>query len=83
MNTYNFCIVCSYIELYFLFYKGLSTFASGDGKQLAHPEVLRRLTSSVTCALDEAAAALTKMRSDNNTKQANKRFVIFIYFIIV
>ncbi|XP_068625670.1 ankyrin repeat domain-containing protein 17 isoform X3 [Battus philenor] len=37
---------------------------SGEGKHLADPEVLRRLTSSVSCALDEAAAALTRMRSD-------------------
>ena len=30
-----------------------------------HPsQVLKRLTSSVSCALDEAAAALTRMRSD-------------------
>lgn len=27
--------------------------------------MLRRLTSSVSCALDEAAAALTRMRADN------------------
>ena len=27
-------------------------------------QVLKRLTSSVSCALDEAAAALTRMRSD-------------------
>ncbi|XP_022124824.2 ankyrin repeat domain-containing protein 17 isoform X1 [Pieris rapae] len=37
---------------------------SGEGKRLADPDVLRRLTSSVSCALDEAAAALTRMRSD-------------------
>ncbi|KAK8744131.1 hypothetical protein OTU49_001015, partial [Cherax quadricarinatus] len=30
--------------------------------EAADPEVLRRLTSSVSCALDEAAAALTRMR---------------------
>ena len=27
-------------------------------------QVLKRLTSSVSCALDEAAAALTRMRTD-------------------
>lgn len=27
--------------------------------------MLRRLTANVSCALDEAAAALTRMRSDN------------------
>ncbi len=51
---------------------GINKFTAGDGKQLADPEVLRRLTSSVSCALDEAAAALTRMRSDS--RQANKRF---------
>ena len=30
----------------------------------AFEQVLKRLTSSVSCALDEAAAALTRMRSD-------------------
>ncbi|XP_059471305.1 ankyrin repeat domain-containing protein 17 isoform X2 [Neocloeon triangulifer] len=44
---------------------GISKLSSTDGKALADPEVLRRLTSSVSCALDEAAAALTRMRNDN------------------
>lgn len=44
---------------------GISQLATKDGKHLADPEVLRRLTSSVSCALDEAAAALTRMRTDN------------------
>ncbi|KAL0275144.1 UNVERIFIED_CONTAM: hypothetical protein PYX00_003100 [Menopon gallinae] len=44
---------------------GLSRNDLGDEKQLADPEVLRRLTSSVSCALDEAAAALTRMRTEN------------------
>lgn len=44
---------------------GISQLAAKDGKHLGDPEVLRRLTSSVSCALDEAAAALTRMRSDN------------------
>lgn len=44
---------------------GIGHLATKDGKHLADPEVLRRLTSSVSCALDEAAAALTRMRSDN------------------
>lgn len=34
------------------------------------PEVLRKLTNSVSCALDEAAAALTRMRAE--TKNDNK-----------
>lgn len=48
---------------------GISKIATGDGKQLADPEVLRRLTSSVSCALDEAAAALTRMRTENPRPQ--------------
>lgn len=39
--------------------------STADGKAFADPEVLRRLTSSVSCALDEAAAALTRMRAEN------------------
>ncbi|XP_012556375.1 ankyrin repeat domain-containing protein 17 isoform X1 [Hydra vulgaris] len=44
-----------------------------DGKAFTDPEVLRRLTSSVSSALDEAAAALTRMRSQsgNNTSSQN------------
>ena len=38
---------------------------AADGKAFTDPEVLRRLTSSVSSALDEAAAALTRMRSQN------------------
>ncbi|XP_062986199.1 ankyrin repeat and KH domain-containing protein 1 isoform X4 [Elgaria multicarinata webbii] len=37
-----------------------------EAAAFADPEVLRRLTSSVSCALDEAAAALTRMRAENN-----------------
>ncbi|XP_060527199.1 ankyrin repeat domain-containing protein 17-like isoform X2 [Cylas formicarius] len=44
---------------------GIGQLTAKDGKALGDPEVLRRLTSSVSCALDEAAAALTRMRSDN------------------
>lgn len=46
-----------------------------DGK-LADPEVLRRLTSSVSCALDEAAAALTRMRTDNPRVQPEKTSIV-------
>ena len=35
-----------------------------DGKAFADPEVLRRLTSSVSCALEEAAQALMCMRAE-------------------
>ncbi|CAH0553399.1 unnamed protein product [Brassicogethes aeneus] len=48
---------------------GISQLAAKDGKHLGDPEVLRRLTSSVSCALDEAAAALTRMRSDSSRAQ--------------
>jgi len=37
---------------------------TGESKQLADPDVLKRLTSSVSSALDEAAAALTRMRTE-------------------
>uniref|UniRef100_T1IU24 Uncharacterized protein n=1 Tax=Strigamia maritima TaxID=126957 RepID=T1IU24_STRMM len=48
---------------------GIGKLATADGKHFADPEVLRKLTSSVSCALDEAAAALTKMRTDNPEHQ--------------
>ena len=43
---------------------------AADGKAFTDPEVLRRLTSSVSSALDEAAAALTRMRSQAATSGA-------------
>ncbi|XP_015120121.1 ankyrin repeat domain-containing protein 17 isoform X3 [Diachasma alloeum] len=55
---------------------GIGKLSSGDGKHLADHEVLRRLTSSVSCALDEAAAALTRMRSDNPRSQNEKRSLV-------
>lgn len=55
---------------------GIGKLSSGDGKHLADHEVLRRLTSSVSCALDEAAAALTRMRSDNPRNQNEKRSLV-------
>ncbi|KAG8232599.1 hypothetical protein J437_LFUL010720 [Ladona fulva] len=50
--------------------------STGDGKHLADPDVLRRLTSSVSCALDEAAAALTRMRNENPRSQAETRSLV-------
>ncbi|KAG8139738.1 hypothetical protein E2320_002510 [Naja naja] len=49
--------------------------STADGKAFADPEVLRRLTSSVSCALDEAAAALTRMRAEStaNSGQMDNR----------
>ena len=51
-----------YLKLFFA--AGIGKLSTPDGKALADPEVLRRLTSSVSCALDEAAQALTRMRAD-------------------
>ncbi len=45
---------------------GLDSIATADGRALTDPEVMRQLTSSVSCALDEAAAALTAMRDDSS-----------------
>ncbi|CDQ82722.1 unnamed protein product [Oncorhynchus mykiss] len=58
--------------------EGIGKLSTADGKAFADPEVLRRLTSSVSCALDEAAAALTRMRAENtlNAGQADN-LVIF------
>lgn len=64
------------MHLYPLFWclAGIGKLSTADGKAFADPEVLRRLTSSVSCALDEAAAALTRMRAENtlNAGQADK-----------
>ncbi|KAF5300066.1 hypothetical protein FQA39_LY11258 [Lamprigera yunnana] len=54
---------------------GIGQLTTKDGK-LADPEVLRRLTSSVSCALDEAAAALTRMRTDNPRAQPEKTSIV-------
>uniref|UniRef100_A0A2K5IB09 Ankyrin repeat domain-containing protein 17 n=2 Tax=Colobus angolensis palliatus TaxID=336983 RepID=A0A2K5IB09_COLAP len=54
---------------------GIGKLSTADGKAFADPEVLRRLTSSVSCALDEAAAALTRMRAEStaNAGQSDNR----------
>lgn len=44
---------------------GIGKLSTADGKHFADPEVLRKLTSSVSCALDEAAAALSRMRAES------------------
>lgn len=44
---------------------GIGKLTGVDSKRLGDQEVLSRLTSSVSCALDEAAAALNRMRSEN------------------
>uniref|UniRef100_A0A3P8T2I2 Ankyrin repeat and KH domain containing 1 n=1 Tax=Amphiprion percula TaxID=161767 RepID=A0A3P8T2I2_AMPPE len=63
---------------------GIGKLSTADGKAFADPEVLRRLTSSVSCALDEAAAALTRMRAENtlNAGQADK-YVSYPYCVCV
>ena len=48
-------------------FAGIGKLTGGDSKRLGDQEVLSRLTSSVSCALDEAAAALTRMRSENSS----------------
>lgn len=55
---------------------GIGRLSAGDGKHLADPEVLRRLTSSVSCALDEAAAALTRMRTDHPRPPTDTRSLV-------
>lgn len=47
---------------------GIGKLSNTEGKAFADPEVLRKLTSSVSCALDEAAAALTRMRAETQTQ---------------
>ena len=56
-------VLCNH-DTIFVFLQGVGKLA--DGKAFTDPEVFRRLTSSVSCALDEAAAALTRMRTQNN-----------------
>ena len=43
---------------------GIGKLSAADGKAFTDPQVLRSLTSSVSCALDEAAAALKRMRAE-------------------
>ncbi|XP_011496279.1 PREDICTED: ankyrin repeat and KH domain-containing protein 1-like [Ceratosolen solmsi marchali] len=52
---------------------GIGKLSSTDGNHLPDHEVLRRLTSSVSCAIDEAAAALTRMRTDNTSRNQNEK----------
>ena len=60
---------------------GIGKLSTTDGKAFADPEVLRKLTSSVSCALDEAAASLTRMRAENQTSDAQcKRCVKSVYW---
>ena len=47
---------------------GIGKLSTADGKALTDPEVLRKLTSSVSCALDEAAQALHRMRAEQQSQ---------------
>ncbi|XP_076823769.1 ankyrin repeat domain-containing protein 17-like isoform X2 [Clavelina lepadiformis] len=57
---------------------GIGKLSTTDGKALADPEVLRRLSSSVSCALDEAASALSKMKpdSENPNEASSERSLV-------
>lgn len=50
---------------------GIGKLSTADGKALTDPEVLRKLTSSVSCALDEAAQALHRMRAEQQSQLGN------------
>ena len=50
---------------------GIGKLTSADTKALADPEVLKRLTQSVSSALDEAALALQYIKSDQQKSSAN------------
>ena len=67
------CWVKHIKKIEFPFNLGIGKLSTGNGKHLADPDVLRRLTSSVSCALDEAAAALTRMRNENPRSQTETR----------
>lgn len=59
----------------FFYYNNLLgiTKVANEGRAFGDPELLKRLTSSVSSALDEAAAALTRMKNDDK-KYINKSF---------
>ena len=67
------CWCCFVMAVYYL---GIGKLSTTDGKAFADPEVLRRLSSSVSCALDEAAAALSKMKTEteNSTENSQERY---------
>lgn len=74
---------CMYIAVLYLLCEGISQLATKDGKHLADPEVLRRLTSSVSCALDEAAAALTRMRTDNPRSSHSEKTLVLLILVFM
>ncbi|XP_033643957.1 ankyrin repeat domain-containing protein 17-like isoform X1 [Asterias rubens] len=51
---------------------GIDKLTTADGKAFTDPEILGKLTSSVSSALDEAEAALYRMRSENAGNLANQ-----------
>jgi len=70
---YQCAELSTFKKIEFSFNLGIGKLSTGTGKHLADPDVLRRLTSSVSCALDEAAAALTRMRNENPRSQTETR----------
>ena len=51
---------------------GIDKLTTADGKAFTDPEILGKLTSSVSSALDEAEAALYRMRSESAGNQASQ-----------
>lgn len=47
---------------------GIGKLSTSDGKAFADPDVLHRLTSTVSYALDEAAAALSRLRAETGNQ---------------
>lgn len=76
-NILGFCIICNYSSLSVecWFNLGIGKLSTADGKALADPDVLHRLTSTVSYALDEAAAALSRLRAETSS-QGQLRWVI-------
>ena len=55
---------------------GIGDHSTADGEALNDPEVLKKLTTSVSSALDEAAAALNRMKPEH------KKVIITYHFLI-
>lgn len=77
----NHASLCSLLVMIVIKNTGLSSgigkLSTADGKALTDPEVLRKLTSSVSCALDEAAQALHRMRAEQQGQLTGAEGYIF------
>lgn len=77
----NCASLCSLVLMVVIKNTGLSSgigkLSTADGKALTDPEVLRKLTSSVSCALDEAAQALHRMRAEQQGQLTGAEGYIF------